>query len=107
MERTSCSGCSGICSLNFPVKDMDGMHYYCGSSDHCRRALQKHEILASRRRLDAGLSCSFMIPGSNECGRDSINVSPHPIPGAGRCKIHVSAPALTPPIQFHPEQVFA
>jgi len=106
MERYLCSGCKALCSQNFSVEDTDGKHYYCGRIGYCMLSLKRHRIVADKRRLDAGVTCSYLIPGSNNCGRDSVNIFPHPVPSEGRCKIHADDSLPVLPIQFHAEQVF-
>jgi len=104
MQRFQCSGCNTLCTDDLVVKDLDGEHYYCGRIGYCRLAIQRHEIAARNRRLDAGFTCSYVIPGSDHCGRESVNILPIPTPHEGRCEIHMSS--ALPPIQHHTEQVF-
>lgn len=68
---------------NFVVHDIDGDHFYCGRGS-CADALKHHNIEARKRRINAGVICSFDETGVGPCGRPSVTITP----SHGRCIFH-------------------
>ena len=96
MHMHKCRHCDDFCSDTFVVRDIDREYFYCGRT-LCGDTFKNHHTAAWYRRMDAGLICNFEIPGSDQCGRESVNIEPEPSRNYGRCRLHVAQPALSAP----------